>query len=213
MLDRYKNYKDIKMPEDIKNSIRENMRGYEPEVADRPRNVVKRRVLIYAAVFALLAIVASAYILLPRYDYVVISGIMEDEHGNKISIDVEIDELYIAPQVLILNENTKIDSVMLKKFGGELHENPASSQLSIVLIDASEPDLKIITENYGEITPDFVWQQDEHRHDYSFTFFNFPNVTEFTIVNGGNSVDVILELFKGGDDFDPKGFRISDHNR
>ena len=52
MFDKYKDYKDIKMPEDIKNSILENMQEYKPANVGannvRPRSKIKHRILIYA---------------------------------------------------------------------------------------------------------------------------------------------------------------------
>ena len=62
MLEKYKNYKDIKMPDDMKTHILENMREYTSSdgATIKQQPTIKRRFLICVAIFALFAMACTA---------------------------------------------------------------------------------------------------------------------------------------------------------
>ena len=62
MLEKYKDYKNVKMPEDMKNNILNNVREGIEMRSSKPSVALRRRVLIYAAVFACLVMVVSAVV-------------------------------------------------------------------------------------------------------------------------------------------------------
>ena len=202
MLNNYKKYKNIKMPEDMKMNILENVRESKP----KKKVSLKRRIIIIAATFTCLVILVSAGLLYnPMYNYGAFSASITDEDGNTVFVDVEIEEFYLAPQILYLNEKTKVDSVTRTKFVGDgISEN----QLDIVLTDVTDTDIKIITKEHGEFEESFMFSL-QRKNDYSYTFLEFPEINEFTIVNGENSVDVILEPYNG--EIDGNKFKLSDH--
>jgi hypothetical protein len=106
MLDNYKKYKEIKMPEDMKNDILVSMQEYKStgSVYARPKTAIKSRILIYAAMFVSLAmIVVSATAIINNnstvVQYVPLKGLVE-------SVITEEEEatsafmIYAAPEVI-----------------------------------------------------------------------------------------------------------------
>jgi len=188
-------------------NILENMSIVKP----KKKLALKRRILIIAATFVCFTLIVSAAYLVPKYDflYVEISGSFIDLDGNVTSIEIELDQLYVTPGVLNLNENTKVDSAMRTKFGGMLRENPG--QLRVILTGVSDQDIKIITKEHGEFEPDDILQLDGS--DYQYLFIDFPEINEFILVNGDDSVEVVLEQLNSGDDFNSSEFELSDHDK
>ena len=201
MFDNYKKYKNIKMPEDMKMNIIKNTQDFK----SKKTIPLKRRVLIIAATFVCLTILASAgaAVLMPKYDYTTWKGSEVDNDGNERSVVLELQELYIA-QVLELNEKTKIDSVQRVK-------HQFSNDLWIVLTDAADSNLTVITKEYGEFNIEPLQALSEN--DYQYLIKDFPEINEFIIMNGGNAVDVTLEQYNYSGDYDPSAYRLSDHNK
>ena len=81
-------YKNKKMPDDIKNNILVNMQNIKSPV--KHNYSIKRRILIYAAVFiSLIVVVSAAAIVYNNAQYVPFKGFVE---GNY--------EIYATPEII-----------------------------------------------------------------------------------------------------------------
>lgn len=172
MFDKYKNYKYIKMPEDMKNGILMSMQEYKP--AAKPKLAIKRRILMYATMLVCLTLAVSAAVIVNRTQYVPGVGFTEDEY-----------EIYCVPEAMeLLGKVITVESVVRTKFNGK-------SELSVIITGTSDKNIKIITEDYGEIKAKMT--REYSMFNYGFLIEDFPEINEFTIYNNGRSVEVKLE--------------------
>lgn len=168
-------YKNKKMPDDLKSGILETMR--EQKAPAKPRFAVKRRVLAYAAVFMSLILVVSAAAVIynnTQPQYIPFKGFVENDGSY---------EVYYTPEVLSLGD-ARIETVTRTK-AGDSHE------LSIIMTNLPDGNLKIITENHGEfdITPSVMYGD----YNYAYYIQNFPDINKFVLSCGGYSTEVKLE--------------------
>ena len=189
-------YKNKKMPDDIKSNILENMHNAKPPVKYSFSNLsIKRRILIYAAVFvSLIVVVSAAAIVYNNTQYIPFRGFVEGDY-----------EIYATPEILPLGSAT-IETVMRAK-------NSESSELSIIILNMYEENIKIVTEDYGEFdaAPITIYGS---RSNNGYYIKDFPEINEFTIVNGNNSTEVKLELndFQNVTVLDDFGVNLKYHN-
>jgi hypothetical protein len=152
-------------------------------------------------------------IILPVFNYIGFGGTVQNDDGNPEPYDVILDEFYITPKVLDINETTRVDSVNRAKFGNIFDEGvkSMSGSLYVTLVGVTDPDsVKIITKDYGEFEPDLVFNKNWAK-SYSYQFYHFPEINEFTLVHGNDSIEIELVLFKDGGYFDPSQFKLTDH--
>ena len=126
MFDKYKKYKNIKMPEDMKDNILESMQEYEPANIGasnlfRPKARVKSKILIYAAMFVCLATIVSAATVATVINnnsktvvqYVPLVGLVETvitDDGAEETNPAFI--IYAAPETIYFNKDVAVETIM-----------------------------------------------------------------------------------------------------
>ena len=168
-------YKNKKMPDDLKSNILENMQNAKsPKKYNFSNLSIKRRILIYAAVFiSLIVVVSAAAIVYNNTRYIPLKGFVEGDY-----------EIYSIPEVLPLGKAT-IETVTRVKNGN-------INNLSIIILDLYNDNIKIITEKYGEFNISSGTQYG--LNNYGYYIEDFPEINEFTIISGDKSTEVKLEL-------------------
>lgn len=170
-------YKNIKMPDNIKNNIYKNIQNIK--ISAKPNLKIKRRVFIYAAVFiSMILVVSATAIIYNSTQYIPFKGFVEGDY-----------EIYSTPEVLPLGKAT-IDTITRVKNGD-------SSELSIIITDLYNlynESIKIITEDHGEFDLNPAIKYDNF--NYGYYIENFPEINKFIISGNGESIEANLELNK-----------------
>ena len=158
-------------------------------IAKRPR-MIWRRPAAVVAIIACFAMVISAAAIMLRQQYIPSLGFVESEGY----------EIYYTPEILQLGEYATVETVMRVKDGKK-------SELSIIVTDMLDANLKITTENHGEfeLIPKidygysslgtlgkFQFYNEGDYSSYGYLVENFPEINEFTLVCGEKSVQVQL---------------------
>ena len=185
-------YKNKKMPEDIKNNILESMNAYKTN--NRPAISVKsfrRHVLVYVAVFISLVVVVSAAAVVYNMQYIPGKGFVED--GKY--------EVYATPEIIQFGDAI-IETVMRVQEGGK-------SELAIIITDRYDtfspnnykkdlivktPDGKIYTvAKFDNPEPDPEDGTVQISSNFLRIIFpDFPAINEFVISENGMSVNISL---------------------
>jgi len=184
-------YKNKKMPDDLKNNIFANMQNIKPSVK---RNLsVKRRILIYAAVFiSLILVVSAAAVVYNNTQYIPFKGFVEGEY-----------EIYRTPEIIQFGDAV-IETVMRIQEGDK-------NELAIVITEEMQiPETQIPIERsnfldkYGGLSITTLDGNTFVLNDNIYVdvalngivlkilFDDFPKVNEFTISGGNISADIKL---------------------
>jgi len=184
-------YKNKKMPEDIKNNILESMNAYKTTSPAKKIKSVRRYVLVYAAVFISLAVLVSAAVVYGNMQYVPGKGFVEE--GKY--------EVYATPEIIQFGDAI-IETVMRIQEGDK-------SELAIIITDNRnnfspdnyKKDLTVTTPD-GQIytvakcdNPEPEPKDGTVQISSNFLriiFPDFPAVNEFVISENGASVNISL---------------------
>ena len=161
----------------------------------RPRRILYKPAAVIAAMLCLVMAVSATALIINR-QYVPFMGFVED--GGY--------EIYYTPEILKLGQHATIETVTRVKDNG-------ISELSIIITDTLEQNIKIITEKHGEfdLIPinDYRYSsfgtmgkfQFDNAGDYSsygYYVWDFPDINEFKIISGGESAEVKLASSDSG---------------
>ena len=175
-------YKNKKMPGDIKNNIYENMQSFKPSV--KYNFSFKRRILIYAAVFmSLVLIVSAAAIVYNNTQYVPFKGFVE---GGDY-------EIYATPEIIEFGDAI-IETVMRIQEGEK-------SELVIILTSEYYLTPEHIYKNLKVTTPDGKIYTIEDNGIMSSAVLrmkipDFPAVNDFAI--SVSNISANISLVKNG---------------
>ena len=154
------------------------------------RMSIKRFALIAAALMFSLTMIVSAVAVLYQIQYIPSQGFVENGEY----------EVYYTPEILTLGNYATVETVTRVKKGD-------TSELSIIITDTLDKNLKIITENHGEfnLTPTidyhyssfgtmgkFQFSNEGGYSSYGYFIKDFPEINEFTLVNGNELAEVKL---------------------
>jgi hypothetical protein len=182
-------YKNKKMPDDMKNNILEAMNKPINRTV-KPSKSIKRYVLVYVAVFMSLIIIVSAAVVYNNIQYIPLKGFVEGDY-----------EVFATPEIIKFGTST-IETIMRVQEGKK-------SELAIIITDDREifttknykKDLKITTpdgktyvvDKYDTPEPNPENGTVQISNDYLRIIFpEFPAVNEFVISENGVSVNITL---------------------
>ena len=192
MFDKYKNYKDIKMPEDIKNSILESMQEYKP--AAKFKYAVKRRILMYAAMFVCLAMVVSAAT-------IIINNSRTQYYVPFVGFTDKDLEIYAIPEIIEFGSNQVVLETVMRVKDPETGKNKLTAIMTVITRDNTLhnnfTELTITTpdgEEYILTTNESGWSQRGSVYERTFRFLyeDFPEINEFTITGADISHEIML---------------------
>jgi len=194
--------------QNIKNKFEEKT-GVRPNRKPSRIQLSLRRPAVAIALMACLTMLvsAAAVAVIYKVQYVPHEGFVE---GGEY-------EIYYTPKILKLGDTAVVETITRVKKGG-------TSELSIIITDTLDQNIKIKTEKHGEfeLTParDYMYSsfgtlgkyQFHNEGGYSsYGYFvkDFPEINEFTLVSGGESAEVGLLPSNPDDVLTAEGFGVS----
>ena len=150
----------------------------------------RKPVIIIALIVCFTMIISAAVIISNQQKYIPFKGF----------VDMGEYEVFYTPEILKLGNTAVVETVTRVKYG-------KTNELSIIITDTLDSNLKIITEKHGEfkLTPvqnynyssygtmgKFQFHDEGGYASYGYFIKDFPEINEFTLVSGDNSVEVKL---------------------
>ena len=198
MLDKYKDYKNVKMPEDMKNNILNNVREGIEMRSSKPKLAVKRRVLIYAAALACLVMVVSAAVIYNnRVQYVPGFGFTDRDL-----------EIYAIPEIIEFGS----DEVVIETIARIKDPETGQSNLTVIMTIITS-DRNLVNNEFTRLTVTTPYGQEHileteevggssttgrdgvtrvYHRTSRFLYEDFPEINEFTITGEDISAEVML---------------------
>jgi hypothetical protein len=160
-----------------------------PQKTDKVRLILWKPAAIIALMICFVMLASATAVIIYQTQYIPSKGFVEGDY-----------EIYYAPEVLKFENLATVETITRVKDG-------KSSELSIIITDMLDKNIKITTEKHGEfnLTPvqdynyssygtlgKFQFNNEGDYSSYGYFIENFPDVNEFTLVNNGESIEVNL---------------------
>ena len=150
----------------------------------------RKPVIIIALMICFTMLVSATVVIINQMQYIPFKGFVENGEY----------EIYYTPEILKLGNTATVETVTRIKDG-------KTSDLSIIITDTLDPNIKIITEKHGEfdLTPvidyryssfgtlgQFQFHNEGGYSSYGYFIKDFPEINEFTLVSGNESIEIKL---------------------
>jgi hypothetical protein len=160
-----------------------------PQKTSKVRLIFGKPAAVIALMLCFVMLVSATAIIIYQTQYIPGKGFVEGDY-----------EIYHTPEILTFDSLATIETITRVKDG-------KSSELSIIITDALDKNIKIITKNHGEfnLAPavdynyssfgtmgKFQFDNEGGYSSYGYFIKDFPDINEFTVVSNGESAEVKL---------------------
>jgi len=187
-----KHLQNIKRKIEEKTGVQFNQNNENENEMFKPVRILRKPAAIIALMICFVMLASAAAAVIYQTQYIPLKGFVESGEGEY--------EVYCTPEILKLGKNATVETVTRVKDG-------KTSNLSIIITDTLEQNIKIITEKHGEFNLTSVidyryssfgtmtaysFEKDGGYTSYGYYIQNFPDINEFTLVSGNQSIEVKL---------------------